>query len=273
MCNVSKLAVAALIAASALTMTSCGSDTSRADAASALLAQADSLRQAGDCAAAISTLDSLDKVYRDCLDQRRQARRLRAQVLLQVTVDSIEADELRRPAMEAALDSLRPLFTKVNLQGTEGYYVYSKAFTGKEMTRTGIQARADEKGYFFIAVSNVGRHICLQALRYGSTQTVPVESMTVAGSEIMTISQEAATDFAQAIMAAPAGKLRIELVGSKGSAPLTLTAAEADAFRATYHYSQLLQLWELANVRREKYERQRIAMTAMLDSIDSPSAQ
>lgn len=269
MCNVSKLAAAAIIAAATLSITSCGSDTSRTDAASALLTQADSLRQAGDCAGAITTLDSLDSLYRDCLDQRRAARRLRAQVLLQVTVDSIEAYEQRQPAMQAALDSLQPLFTKVNLQGTEGYYVYSKAFTGREMARTGIQARTDDQGYFFIAVSNTGRHLGLRALRYGSVETLPAESMTVAGSEIMSISQESATDFAHAIMAAPAGKLRIELVGSKGTAPLTLTAAEAEAIRLTWRYSQLLQQTYLSNIRREKYERQRLAMTALLDSIDN----
>lgn len=270
MCNVSKLAAAALIAASALSITSCSADTSRADAAAALLSQADSLRQAGDCAGAIATIDSLDKKYRDCLEQRRTARRLRAQILLQVTVDSIEAFEQRRPAMEAALDSLRPLFTKVDLQGTEGYYVFSKTFSGKEMTRTGIQARTDDQGYFFIAVCNTGRHIGLQSLRYGSTETTAVESMQVAGSEIMTISQEAADNFAHAILNAPAGKLRIELVGHRSSTPLTISAAEADALRITWRYSQLLQLWQLSNIRREKYERQRLTMTALLDSLPTP---
>lgn len=271
MYNVSKLAAAALIAASALTITSCGSDTSRADAASALLAQADSLRQAGDCLGAIAALDSLESAYRDCLDQRRQAQRLRAEVLLQATVDSIEADQLRRPALEAELDSLRPLFAKVNLEGTEGYYVLTKAFTGKEMARTGIQARTDEKGYFFIAVSNTGRHLGLQQLRYGEVATTTVEAMEVAGSEIMSIPQEAAADFARAIEAAPAGSLTIQLVGTAGTAPLTLTAAEADAFRTTFRYSQLLQMWQLSNIRREKYERQRISLTAALDTL--PAAQ
>lgn len=269
MFNVSKCAAVALVGLSAISISSCGSDNSRAEAAAQLLNQADSLRQAGDCAGAIETINFLDSAYRDCLEQRRAARRLRAQVLYQVTIDSIEAFEEKSPAMEAALDSLRPLFKKVELEGTEGYYVFKKSFTGSEMNRTGIQARTDEKGYFFIAVSNTGRHIGLNALRYGSVQTVAVESMDVAGSEIMSISQEAAADFAKAIMEAPAGKLKIELLGTKRNASITLTAAEADAFRQTWRYSQLLQLYQLANVRREKYERQRIAMSAMLDSIDA----
>ena len=242
-------------------------DNSRAEAADKLLAEARQLTEACNYDGAMNLLDTLDVKFRDCIEQRKQGTRLRAEALIAMISDSISADDARRPQLIAALEALQPMFKKVDIAGTDGFYVFKKIFTGKEMNSTGIQARVDEKGYFFVIANNVGHKIGLNALQYGNVMTLRSESMAVEGSEIMSLPQESITDFSDAIAGAPDGALKIEFVGSKGRATVKLSAAQAEAYKQTWQYAKLKQAVHLANVRREKYERQLAAMQEKLAAL------
>lgn len=261
--EVKAFGIAALVG---MAMVSCSKDNTRGLEAESLIEQARSHKNNGEYDMALALLDSVDKSYRDCLEQRREGTRLRVETLHRLTIDSIEADEVRRVPLQAAIDSLSPMFLTVSMKGTEGYRVFKKTFKGNEMERTCVQPRIDENGYFFVVVNLQGRKIQLKGISLGDV-TAEGSSISMEGAEMMTLSQEAAAALSRAIESAPAGKIKINLVGQKGSVPVTLTADEAVAWRSTWHYAMLMQLMQTANVRREKYEYQLDKLQSQLDSL------
>ncbi len=268
MFNAIKLILA--LALPLMLLPSCGN--SREDAANSLLQEARQLVAVNDYQGAMALLDTLDVTYRDAVDVRRQGTCVRAEALIALTADSIAADEARRPSMIAAHDSLQRMFKHINLAGTDGYYVHSKTYTGREMSTTGLQARVDDKGYFFVVVNLSGRSIGLNAVEYGGAMTTPAQSMSVEGSEIMSLPQESLSTLSAAIDAAPAGALKVKLLGTKGTATAKLSAAQAEAYRTTWRYARLKQMVQQANARREKYERQMVALQEKLDAMPAETS-
>ncbi len=260
-------AIKSLIIIGAITLFSACADNSRQQTAEELLNQATELSTAGDYSGAIDCLDTLDIKYRDCVEQRRKGSQLRIETLIRLTQDSITIDENRRPALQSKVDSLRQLFKTVSLEGTEGFIVHSKLFTGSDLNSTTIQPRIDPDGYFFVVANVSGRKIGLNSLEYNGIKTPSVNSVAVGNSEIMSLPQECVVQFSQAIANAPTGKLKINLIGTKGNAQITLTKAQADAFRTTWQFAQLSQMLNTANIRREKYERQLTDLTSRLNDL------
>lgn len=256
------------LAALALTVSACTKDTTHTDRAIELLTEAQSLREAKDYAGAVALLDSLDVAYRDCLEQRREGTRLRIETLIDLAVDSIEADEQIRPRLQAAIDSMAPLFLKVSLQGTEGFSVLRSTYTGREMDGTCVQPRIDEKGYFYVIVNNRGRRLRLNSVSYGGA-TATGESVSLEGSELMNLRQEDVASLSGAIAAASSGPITLTLGGTSGNVTVKLSKAQADAWRTTWQYANLLQLRELRNYRREKYETQLATLNEQLRGMES----
>lgn len=235
----------------------CSNDSARREAAAALVEQARSLSEARLYDSALVVLDTLDISYRDCLDARREGTVVRLSALSSMTRDSLAASELQLRTLTASIDSMAPRFRKVEVAGTEGYYVDSEVYTGSEMNTTGIQARIDDRGYCFI-VANVARRIGLNAIMYGDID-VRGQSIDIEGSEIMSVTQEPATPFLNALSfesTNPDSPVKLTLVGSKGKVDVTLSSKQHAALSLTWRYALALQQQRSLNIRLEKLERQ-----------------
>lgn len=250
MYNAIKIMTTCLCAAALLA--SCGKSDERPAEARALLERAESLRAAHDYDGAVAVLDSVDKAYRDCLAERREGTKIRIQTLIDLSTDSLNVGESRREARQAAIDSLSARFITVSMPGTRGYRAVKDVFTGSEMRGTFVQPRIDDKDYFFVAVNNAGRRLNLSGVEFGDA-VARGESVYMEGSEMMSLSQEAAADLARAISAAPAGAVTVYLVGDKGRTPVKLSARQAQALRDTWRYAMLLQEKTLDDIHFEKY--------------------
>jgi len=246
------VATAAVLVAS---ITSCGDNKARTEAAQGLLEQARTLVAAHNYDSAIVVLDTLDKSYRDCLDQRREGISVRLTALADLSRDSLASAELQLREVQATLSELQPKFKKVEMAGTEGFYVYAPAYTGREMNTTCLQPRVDDEGYFFIVANIAGRGIGLNSLDYAGVATGRGESVAVEGSEIMSLSQENTTDFVEALSNAKAPAV-VTLQGSKGKTTVKLDDKALVALRATREYAQALQRQRRLNITLEKLERQ-----------------
>ena len=236
-------------------ITACSGNKAREEAAEKLLTEAQASTEAHDYPKAIDLLDTLDIKYRDCLDQRKRGTSVRLTALSSLTRDSLASGEQQLMVVNADVERLSPQFRKIELEGTDGYYVLKSDFNGSEMNRTGIQARVDDEGYLFVIANLSGRKIGLNALKYGDTSTEIGQSIDVEGSEIMSLSQEKTAGFLDAIGSATA-PATVQLVGAKGSVPVKLTEAQLTAIKLTREYAQALQRQRRLNITLEKLERQ-----------------
>lgn len=256
--------IAILSLAAAVMLGACSADRSRQEAASALVEKARYFVESHQYDSALVVLDTLNIRYRDCLEQRREGTSVRLNALASMTRDSIASDELQLRAATTKVDSLAQEFKKVDIQGTEGYYVAKSTFTGSEMNSTGIQARVDDQGYCFVIATVYGRKIGLNAIEYEGV-SADGQSIEVEGSEIMSVTQEPAESLFKALCNAT-GNAKIKLAGSKGSVDLTLNAKQLQAIRNTWTYAQALQKSRLLNIRLEKLERQLARLNDQLAS-------
>ena len=255
-----------------LSFTAC-KNNSRQETAADILEQARSEKEAKNYPAAIALLDTIDTSYSDCIDARREGSRLRIETRIAQASDSLAVYESARPERQERVDRLSVDFIKIGMQGTDGYYVHNKSFTNEEMNSTGIQARVDDKGYFFVAVNLSGRKIGLNALRYNDIISLPMESLIVENSEIMSLPQECVTVLSQAIANAPEGPLNLELIGKKGKVPVTLSAKQAESYRQTWIYANAVQDLLKANVRQEKFERLISLLQKQLSTFSTDTAE
>lgn len=247
-----------LIAASALAIVaaaSCSDNKSRTEQATRLLESARTLVADRNYDSALSVLDTLDISYRDCLDQRRQGTSLRLTALAAVCRDSLASAEQQTMAINAELDQLRPQFRKIDVPGTDGYFVYSKTYTGSETNTTGIQCRVDDQGYLFVVASVAGKAIGLNSLSYNGVSTQHGNSVKVEGSEIMSLTQEQTAEFVDALKQASA-PATVTLDGSRGKASVKLNAAQLQSVAVTARYASALQRSRSLAISLEKLERQ-----------------
>lgn len=272
MFNARKILPAA-IAALAL-CASCSDNNGRIEEARRLLGNARELVAAHKYDSAIVVLDTLDKKYRDCLDVRREGTTVRLGALSDLTRDSLASAELQLKSTNAELEELAPRFKKIDLEGTEGYYVDKDIFTGTEMNRTCLQMRVDDEGYCFLIANAAGKPIGLNSLRMGDVATAPSQSVAMGGSEIMSLSQETASPLVEAMWNATP-PVTVELVGTKGHTSVKLDSKQLAAFRNTWTYGRSLQRSRKLSITLEKLERQLAKLNDQLASqikVDEESA-
>lgn len=233
----------------------CSGNNSRREAAAGLVAQARSLSDSHQYDSALVVLDTLNVKYRDCLEERREGTMVRLAALSALTRDSIAAGEIWLRAVTSEVDSLAPLFRKVEVEGTEGFFVDKNVYTGSEMNVNGIQARVDDQGYCFVIAGVADRKIGLQSISYADVSTPKAKSIEIEGSEIMSLTQEVAAPLLNALSSA-GGSAKVILEGSKGKVAVTLNSKQIEAIKGTWRYAKALQLQRLINIRLEKFERQ-----------------
>ncbi len=257
---VKHIAAAALIAAA---VTACSGGNERQQSATALLEQARNEVNSARYAEALTLLDSLDRAYRDCLEQRRPGTRLRMEAMLAMVNDSITANDARRAVLDSTVSRLAPQFRRIEIPGTDGYSVARSIYTGNEMNVTGIQPRVDEQGYFFIAVNVKGRVINVLGLNYGDVSTTGAASVAVEGSEIATVRHEQAAALAQALAAAQA-PAKVTIHGTAGNVDVRLDAKALQAFADTWTYAQAVTDQRTELIRRERLARQQTQLQQAL---------
>lgn len=255
MFNVPNCTKTLLAAALLLGATACSGNHDREEAASALVTNARAMVETQNYDSAMVLLDTLDVKYRDCIAQRKEGTVVRLTALGALTRDSLVSAEIQMRANKEVLDELTPQFKKIDIAGTDGYFVDKDAYTGKEMNSTGIQARVDDEGYLFIVVNLSGRRIGMNALSYDGVTTPSAESVAIEGSEIMSLSQEKTAELLDRVLASSA-PVKITVVGSKGNATVTLNAAQLKSLATTRRYASALQTNRRLSINLEKLERQ-----------------
>lgn len=253
MYNVIKYFLPLLVAAAL--MTGCSGTDSRTEQAQALLEQARASVARKDYAAAVTALDTLDKKYRDCTALRREGTILRTEALRDLTLDSISANDARLTELQRAVDAGASRFRRVDVAGTEGYYVLASEQKSWNLNKTGIQPRIEPDGYFYIAVNLNGRTIGLNALSAGGVRSGAGSSVAVEGSEVMNLRQEQAQPFVEAL-AGGGAPVKVTLCGTRGNLPLTLDRKAVDAIGETWSYALARQELRLKLIQRERLERQ-----------------
>lgn len=233
----------------------CSGDGGRGKEASELVARARAYAAEHRYDSALVVLDTLDKHYRECLEQRREGTSVRLEAMASMSRDSLAAAEIRLRAVNEELGALEGKFRKVDIAGTAGYLVAKSVYKGDEMNRNGIQARIDEDGYCSLVANVAGRRIGLDRIEIGNVSTPPGKSIEIEGSEIMSVMQENAAPVLDAI-SEMSGKAVVTLVGGKGKVNVTLTPAECEAIAETWQYARALQQQRALNITLEKLERQ-----------------
>ena len=238
-----------------LLATSCSSDNTRAKKSSELIDSARTLIDSHRYSQALELLDTLDIKYRDCLEQRKEGTTVRLTAMAAMTRDSLASAELQLRRVERQIDSLSPLFIKIDIAGTNGYFVDKNVYSAGEMNVNTVQARIDEDGYCSLIANVYNRRIGLRSIEYGNVSTAPTRSIDVENSELMSVTQESALPLLQALTDAK-GAVKLVLIGSKGKVDLNLTAKQTQGIVDTWSYAQALQHKRALAIRLEKLERQ-----------------
>ena len=260
MFNAANKTIAALMIAAALV--SCGENNK--EKAQALLDEASSLVERGDYGAAIEVIDTLDTRYAKEIDVRKQGLLCRARAVEGLAKDSIiAADDMLTHSIEQ-MEAREKDFEHIELSnGLDGYFIAKSIYEKNAMNKTGIQPRVeDSEGYFQLAVNIHGRKIGFERVSVNNGGNVvttvavnPGRLVTVEGSELVVLTQEEATPLVEALKANP-GIDEYKLCGAKNSITVKLMSKMRDAIINSYDYAMSIQANRLAQIKREKFERQ-----------------
>lgn len=260
MFNAANKTIAALMIAAALV--SCGENNK--EKAQALLDEASSLVERGDYGAAIEVIDTLDTRYAKEIDVRKQGLLCRARAVEGLAKDSIiAADDMLTHSIEQ-MEAREKDFEHIELpNGLDGYFIAKSIYEKNAMNKTGIQPRVeDSEGYFQLAVNIHGRKIGFERVSVNNGGNVvttvavnPGRLVTVEGSELVVLTQEEATPLVEALKANP-GIDEYKLCGAKNSITVKLMSKMRDAIINSYDYAMSIQANRLAQIKREKFERQ-----------------
>lgn len=260
MFNAANKTIAALMIAAALV--SCGENNK--EKAQALLDEASSLVERGDYGAAIEVIDTLDTRYAKEIDVRKQGLLCRARAVEGLAKDSIiAADDMLTHSIEQ-MEAREKDFEHIKLpNGLDGYFIAKSIYEKNAMNKTGIQPRVeDSEGYFQLAVNIHGRKIGFERVSVNNGGNVvttvavnPGRLVTVEGSELVVLTQEEATPLVEALKANP-GIDEYKLCGAKNSITVKLMSKMRDAIINSYDYAMSIQANRLAQIKREKFERQ-----------------
>lgn len=242
-----------------LALASCG-DKDKAGA-SELFAQSQAEITAGNYAGAMTLLDTLNSRYPGQTEIRRQALRLRAEAMQGVAQDSIASSSRSLAEATLAVELWAPKFEHVaSSVGLDGYYL-PKGTSDQIMTKTCIQARVSEKGFFYIVANVQGKAIGLSSLefengaeRIASSAISHARVVSVEGSETASFNPEDLQGVGQWLKAHP-GVSKVMLRGSKGSVTVKIDGKLRAELTDCYDYSTALQAQRLASIKREKFER------------------
>lgn len=254
--EINKLVAGACIA---FCLTACGNSEQKA--AEELYEQSEQAISEKNYPQALALLDTLNARYPKQTEVRRNSLRLRASAMEGIAMDSIGALENELAAATIAVDEWRPRFRHIDSSvGLEGYFL-PIGVDEKVMTKSGIQARVSDKGFFYIVANVQGKAIGLKSIEIvdgaesvSSAEISPSRVISVEGSESASFNPEDLEALGR-WLPSHRNASGIILVGSKSSVKLKLSAKQMTELVDCYEYSRALQAQRLASVRREKFER------------------
>lgn len=235
-----------------------------------LLDNANAAFEQQDYALATTLLDSLQKTFPSELGIQRESMALRPKVIEQTAVLQLQQLDSLDAADTSTLTALKPALKWVKTPGMiEGYWIDAKAYNPNFMNTTGIEARVNEIGQFYI-VSSVNpagtlKHTSV-TLKTGSesvtTQTVPYDGESnyrLGGGEVITFSPEQSDTIGftamQAVNANPSATGTLIFNGAKNTKSIRLNAAQTAAIANAYRYSSAVIRARDNQVQRQKLNR------------------
>lgn len=235
-----------------------------------LLDNANAAFEQQDFAQATTLLDSLQKTFPSELGIQRESMALRPKVIEQTALLQLQQLDSLDAADTSTLTALKPALKWVKTPGMiEGYWIDAKAYNPNFMNTTGIEARVNEIGQFYI-VSSVNPAGTLQhtsvTLKTGSesvtTQTVPYDGESnyrLGGGEVITFSPEQSDTIGftamQAVNANPSATGTLIFNGAKNTKSIRLNAAQTAAIANAYRYSSAVIRARDNQVQRQKLNR------------------
>lgn len=235
-----------------------------------LLDNANAAFEQQDYALATTLLDSLQRTFPSELGIQRESMALRPKVIEQTAVLQLQQLDSLDAADTSTLTALKPALKWVKTPGMiEGYWIDAKAYNPNFMNSTGIEARVNEIGQFYI-VSSVNpadnlKHTSV-TLKTGSesvtTQTVPYDGESnyrLGGGEVITFSPEQSDTIGftamQAMNANPSATGTLIFNGAKNTKSIRLNAAQTAAIANAYRYSSAVIRARDNQVLRQKLNR------------------
>lgn len=235
-----------------------------------LLDNANAAFEQQDYALATTLLDSLQKTFPSELGIQRESMALRPKVIEQTALLQLQQLDSLDAADTSTLTALKPALKWVKTPGMiEGYWIDAKAYNPNFMNTTGIEARVNEIGQFYI-VSSVNpagtlKHTSV-TLKTGSesvtTQTVPYDGESnyrLGGGEVITFSPEQSDTIGftamQAVNANPSATGTLIFNGAKNTKSIRLNAAQTAAIANAYRYSSAVIRARDNQVQRQKLNR------------------
>lgn len=250
-------------------MCSCGGKQENPQARE-LLDNANAAFEQQDYDLATTLLDSLQKTFPSELGIQRESMALRPKVIEQTALLQLQQLDSLDAADTSTLTALKPALKWVKTPGMiEGYWIDAKAYNPNFMNTTGIEARVNEIGQFYI-VSSVNpagtlKHTSV-TLKTGSesvtTQTVPYDGESnyrLGGGEVITFSPEQSDTIGftamQAVNANPSATGTLIFNGAKNTKSIRLNAAQTAAIANAYRYSSAVIRARDNQVQRQKLNR------------------
>lgn len=235
-----------------------------------LLDNANAAFEQQDYDLATTLLDSLQKTFPSELGIQRESMALRPKVIEQTALLQLQQLDSLDAADTSTLTALKPALKWVKTPGMiEGYWIDAKAYNPDFMNTTGIEARVNEIGQFYI-VSSVNpagtlKHTSV-TLKTGSesvtTQTVPYDGESnyrLGGGEVITFSPEQSDTIGftamQAVNANPSATGTLIFNGAKNTKSIRLNAAQTAAIANAYRYSSAVIRARDNQVQRQKLNR------------------
>lgn len=251
-------------AAAAWSLSSCknGTDNKISEAQTAFN-QAEEAYNTGDARQCITLLDSLDKKYADDIEVMKQSMQLRPKALIIITEEDIAAADSTISANKAAIDSLKPLMTHIDVPGTEGYMLKSSAVDPAFMNKTGVSPRVSEIGEFYL-VSSLNpagglQHWSLSAVvgdMIATTDTVRYDgalNFRTNNSEVITFTPAGSKSIGELIALNPGLPVKILFNGQNGrNRSISLDATQIDAIATAYRYATAVNDMRDATIELER---------------------
>ncbi|MDE6317284.1 MAG: hypothetical protein K2L73_02655 [Muribaculaceae bacterium] len=259
-----KFAAIACVAAAAWSLSSCknGNDNKISEAQTAFN-QAQEAYNTGDARQCITLLDSLDRKYADDIEVMKQSMQLRPKALIIITEEDIAAADSTISANKAAIDSLKPLMTHIDVPGTEGYMLKSSAVDPAFMNKTGVSPRVSEIGEFYL-VSSLNpagglQHWSLSAVvgdMIATTDTVRYDgalNFRTNNSEVITFTPAGSKSIGELVAFNPGLPVKILFNGQNGrNRSISLNAAQIDAIATAYRYATAVNDMRDATIELER---------------------
>lgn len=252
-------------ALSLLMLTGCGESPER-KAAESLLQEAEAAILSRKPEEGIQLLDSISKAYPEQTETRRSALALRPKATEIITIREIEQTDSLLAALELEYNQMEGLMKKISDRNlVEPYYVPAKAYNPNFVSSTGVQARVDLVGQFYLLSSVNGKTLKHVAVEFSngketvSTQTVKADGETnfrMGNSELITYEPGKCDTIGQFFVDNISVPVKGAFVSENGKkTPFGLTAAQVEAIADAYRYSHSIVDAREAAVHREKLER------------------